>query len=59
MVLGQGRENAKQTLKDHPELVRRIETEVKRALGMPVKEEPAAETPTEQKKAAAAAGEKK
>jgi recombination protein RecA len=57
--LGQGRENAKQTLKDHPELVRRIETEVKRALGMPVKEEPAAETPTEQKKAAAAAGEKK
>jgi recombination protein RecA len=57
--LGQGRENAKQTLKDHPELVRRIETEVKRALGMTVKEEPAAETPTEQKKAAAAAGEKK
>ena len=57
--LGQGRENAKQTLKDHPELVRRIENEVKKALGMPVKEEPAAtETPAEQKKAAAA-GEKK
>jgi recombination protein RecA len=59
--LGQGRENAKQTLKDHPELVRRIETEVKKALGMPVKEEAAAtaETPGEQKKAAAAAGDKK
>jgi recombination protein RecA len=56
--LGQGRENAKQTLKDHPELVRRIETEVKKALGMPVREEPAAEAPAEQKKAAAA-GEKK
>ncbi|HKP37047.1 MAG TPA: recombinase RecA [Pyrinomonadaceae bacterium] len=56
--LGQGRENAKQTLKDHPELVRRIETEVKKALGMPVKEEAATEAPAEQKKAAAA-GEKK
>jgi recombination protein RecA len=56
--LGQGRENAKQTLKDHPELVRRIENEVKKALGMPVREEAAAETPAEQKKAAAA-GEKK
>ena len=56
--LGQGRENAKQTLKDHPELVRRIENEVKKALGMPVKEEATPETPAEQKKAAAA-GEKK
>src|ERR671915_532332 len=40
--LGQGRENSKQTLKDHPELLRKIETEVKRALGFPVREEPAA-----------------
>ncbi|HEY6046410.1 MAG TPA: hypothetical protein VIU65_07390, partial [Pyrinomonadaceae bacterium] len=56
--LGQGRENAKQTLKDHPELVRRIENEVKKALGMPVKEEAPAETPAEQKKAATV-GEKK
>jgi recombination protein RecA len=56
--LGQGRENAKQTLKDHPELVRRIENEVKKALGMPVKEEAPAEAPADQKKAVAA-GEKK
>src|SRR5205807_2701416 len=56
--LGQGRENAKQTLKDHPELLRKIENDVKRALGMPVREEAATE-PAEQKKAAAAAAEKK
>src|ERR1700757_1526707 len=31
--LGQGRENAKQALKDHPEVLQRIETDVKRALG--------------------------
>src|SRR6202171_2994163 len=55
--LGQGRENAKQTLKDQPEVLKRIENDVKRALGMPVYGE-AAETPGEQKKAAAA-GEKK
>src|SRR5215210_3421452 len=40
--LGQGRENAKQTLKDNPELLRRVETDVKRALGMPISEETAA-----------------
>jgi recombination protein RecA len=57
--LGQGRENAKQTLKDHPELLRKVETDVKRALGLPVREEAtAAEGDGEQKKAAAA-GEKK
>src|SRR5262244_1318002 len=50
--LGQGRENAKVTLKDHPELVRRIENDVKRALGFRIVEEEAA--PAEQKKAAAA-----
>ena len=38
--LGQGRENAKQALKDHPELIKRIEKEVKVKLGLPVKEEP-------------------
>ena len=32
--LGQGRENAKQTLKDNPELLHRIETEVRKALGI-------------------------
>jgi recombination protein RecA len=37
--LGQGRENAKQSLKENPELLRRIENEVKAKLGMPVREE--------------------
>src|SRR5256714_8841523 len=41
--LGQGRENSKQTLKDHPELLRKIENDVKRALGMTVREEVATE----------------
>src|SRR5213595_3189702 len=53
--LGQGRENSKQTLKDHPEVLLRIENDVKRALGLPVREEPAA---PEQKKAAAATDKK-
>src|SRR5689334_13964703 len=35
--LGQGRENAKQTLRDNPELLERVETDVKIALGMPVR----------------------
>ncbi|MDQ3817304.1 MAG: recombinase RecA [Acidobacteriota bacterium] len=35
--LGQGRENAKQTLRDNPELLERIETDVKVALGIPVR----------------------
>jgi recombination protein RecA len=38
--LGQGRENAKQALKDHPEILRRIEKDVKVKLGLPVKDEP-------------------
>ncbi len=37
--LGQGRENAKQSLKENPELLRKIESEVKVKLGMPVREE--------------------
>lgn len=40
--LGQGRENAKQALKDHPEILRRIEKDVKVKLGLPVREEPEA-----------------
>src|SRR5437879_3674390 len=36
--LGQGRENAKQSLKENPELLRRIENEVKFKLGIPVRE---------------------
>ncbi len=39
--LGQGRENAKQSLKENPELLKRIETEVKVKLGMSVREEKA------------------
>jgi len=37
--LGQGRENAKQALKDNPETLKRIDREVKIKLGIPVKEE--------------------
>ena len=38
--LGQGRENAKQALKDNPEVLRKIERDVKVKLGLPVREEP-------------------
>src|ERR687885_2818354 len=41
--LGQGRENSKQTLRDNPEMRTRIETDVKKALGMPVHGEEAEE----------------
>jgi len=57
--LGQGRENSKQTLKDHPELLRKIENDVKKALGLPVREEAAATEGNGEQKKAAAAGEKK
>jgi len=56
--LGQGRENSKQTLKDHPELLRKIENDVKKALGLPVKEEAVAPENGELKKAAAATEKK-
>jgi len=36
--LGQGRENAKQLLKDNTEVLKRIDREVKLKLGMPVRE---------------------
>src|SRR6266853_4083625 len=36
--LGQGRENSKQTLKDSPAILKRIENEVKVKLGLPVRE---------------------
>src|SRR4029453_7209573 len=39
--LGQGRENAKQSLKDNPEILKKIENEVKVKVGLPVREEPA------------------
>src|SRR3954469_12077488 len=35
--LGQGRENAKQTLRDNPEMLERVERDVKVALGLPVR----------------------
>ena len=35
--LGQGRENAKQTLRDNPEMLQRVENEVRVALGIPVR----------------------
>src|SRR5918996_343729 len=38
--LGQGRENAKQALRDNPEWLRKIEKDVKVKLGLPVKDEP-------------------
>ena len=37
--LGQGRENSKLSLKENPDLLKRIEREVKVKLGMPVREE--------------------
>ena len=55
--LGQGRENAKQTLKDQPAVLRKIENEVKKALGMPVPAEIV--EAAEPKKAAAAGADKK
>src|SRR5881398_2306964 len=57
--LGQGRENSKQTLKDQPVILEKIKNDVKRALGLPVREEPAEAAPAEQKKALAATTEKK
>jgi recombination protein RecA len=38
--LGQGRENAKTALRDNPEVLRKIERDVKVKLGLPVREEP-------------------
>jgi len=38
--IGQGRENAKQFLKDHPDLRDTLETELRKALGLQVSDEP-------------------
>ena len=38
--IGQGRENAKQFLKDHPDLKSALETELRRALGLQVADNP-------------------
>ena len=53
--LGQGRENAKQSLRENPEILKTIEREVKLKLGVPVKEEKDEAAPN----AKAAAAEKK
>src|SRR6266511_4145309 len=53
--LGQGRENSKQSLKEDPDLLKRIEREVKVKLGMPVREEKTEAAPS----AKAAATDKK
>ncbi|HEV2707096.1 MAG TPA: recombinase RecA [Pyrinomonadaceae bacterium] len=55
--LGQGRENAKQTLKDDAGLLRRIENEVRVALGIPALPEVEADKSAD--KASAAASDKK
>ena len=49
--LGQGRENSKQSLKENPELLKKIENEVKAKLGLPVKS-----AVSELKESSAAAG---
>jgi recombination protein RecA len=56
--LGQGRENSKQNLKDNPELLARVETEVKTALGIPTGEAVAEATSTEESAAPAATSRK-
>ena len=53
--LGQGRENSKQALRENPDLLKRIEREVKVKLGLPVREEkpeaaPSAKAATADKK---------
>jgi recombination protein RecA len=53
--LGQGRENAKQALRENPDLLRTIEKEVKVKLGVPMREEKAEPAPS----AKAAAADKK
>jgi recombination protein RecA len=58
--LGQGRENSKQTLRDNPELLHRIETEVRTALGIPAANgTEAAAAPEETADSAAAASGRK
>jgi recombination protein RecA len=56
--LGQGRENSKQTLKDNPELLQRIENEVRVALGIPVHGGETAEAVAAQSSDAAETSEK-
>lgn len=43
--IGQGRENAKQYLREHPEVLDEVESRVREACGLPAAPEPAAKTP--------------
>jgi len=54
--IGQGRENARQFLKDNPDIRQSIDTELRKALGLIRKEPEAAAAPIEVPKPAAAAG---
>src|SRR3954453_7310417 len=56
--LGQGRENAKQTLKDNKDIAARVENEVKTALGIPTGEAKAETTEAEETAAAATTSRK-
>src|SRR3954447_20563650 len=51
--LGQGRENAKTALRENPEVLRKIERDVKVKLGLPVREEKKTEAPAGAKAAGA------
>ncbi|MBA4542244.1 MULTISPECIES: recombinase RecA [Thermoactinomyces] len=48
--LGQGRENAKQFLKEHPELCLKIENRIRTHFDLPLIKEPVAETETKEEK---------
>ncbi len=52
--IGQGRENARQFLKDHPDVRERLETELRNLMAAPEKVPPAS-APTDQRKAVAVA----
>jgi recombination protein RecA len=56
--LGQGRENAKQTLRDNPEMLQRVEAEVRTALGIGVTPVVAEATTEETAESAAASARK-
>ncbi len=47
--LGQGRENARQTLKDNPGIADRLEAQVREAMGLPVPAQPGGGKPTDAK----------
>jgi recombination protein RecA len=53
--LGQGRETARQFLKDHPEVRERLDAELRAKLGLTPSKPPAVEGPAQHKAAAAAA----